>query len=145
MLVSRVVRPEQQVICPRTACDDPVEAAKKNQYIKSCPRAGQIVELLRALDLKDDAAAIPDSATDELKRKIGFALWSADMVVSMNLKGFTITKTRLFYKKIIMTETPVTCTLSRERYCPVPYQMANINEINTFNDESHLDSLKSGW
>ena len=82
---------EEQYIVPVTESDDPVEAAKQKQYIESFPGAGQVVDLLRSLDLKDAAAATPDSATDEIKRKIGFALWSAEMVVSTNPKGFLIT------------------------------------------------------
>lgn len=82
---------EEQYIVPITESDDPVEAAKQKQYIESFPGAGNTVKFLRALDLKDDAAATPDSVTDEIKRKIGFAIWSAEMVISMNPKGFVIT------------------------------------------------------
>lgn len=82
---------EEPYIVPVTESDDPVEAAKQKQYIESFSGAGQVVDLLRSLDLKDTAAATPDSATDEIKRKIGFALWSAEMVVSMNPTGFMIT------------------------------------------------------
>ena len=81
----------EQYIVPVTESDDPVEAAKQKQYIESFPGAGQVVDLLRSLDLKDAAVATPDPAADEIKRKIGLALWSADMVGSMNPKGFVIT------------------------------------------------------
>lgn len=82
---------EEPYIVPITESDDLIEAAKQKQYIESFPEAGQVVDVLRDLDLKDATAATPDSATDEIKRKIGFALWAAEMVVSTNLKGFVIT------------------------------------------------------
>ncbi len=82
---------EEPYIVPVTESDDPVEATKQKQYIKSFPGAGLVVGMLRDLDLRDAAATTPDSATDEITRKIGFALWSAEMVVSMNPKGFVIT------------------------------------------------------
>jgi hypothetical protein len=44
---------EEQWIVSITESADPVEAAKQKQYIESFPGAGQIVDLLRALDLED--------------------------------------------------------------------------------------------
>lgn len=58
---------EEPYIVPITESDDPVEATKQKQYIKSFPRAGQVVDLLRVLDRED---AIPAKTTDIAMRDI---------------------------------------------------------------------------
>ncbi len=52
----RFGRAEERWIVAITKSGNPVEAAKQKQDIEAFPEAGEIVDLLRALDFKDGAA-----------------------------------------------------------------------------------------
>ncbi len=58
---------EEPYIVPITESDDPVEATKQKQYIKSFPGAGQVVDWLRTLEIED---AMPAKTADIVIRDI---------------------------------------------------------------------------